>query len=240
MTGREPRAEGSPRRALVVADGSVPERAALDAAWPGWADGIDLVVAADGGARGAGGLGFVVDLWVGDGDSVDPSELLRLADAGVRLERAAPDKDESDTELAVLAAVRRGADDLTIVGALGGVRVDHALANLALLAHPTLAGRSVRILDANARIVLAAAPAPDGGPLVVPLRGRIGDLVSLVPFGADVRGVTTSGLRYPLRDEDLRTGPARGLSNVRVAPDARVELRAGRLLVVESPATLAR
>jgi thiamine pyrophosphokinase len=240
VTGREPPAEESPRRALVVADGDVPERSALDAAWPGWAHGISLVVAADGGARGARRLGFEVDLWVGDGDSLEPSELDRLTAAGVQLERAAPDKDESDTELAVLAAVRRGAGDLTLVGALGGVRVDHALANLALLAHPALAGRAVRILDARARIVLAAAPAPDGRPLVVPLPGRIGDLVSLLPFGADVHGVTTRGLRYPLRGEDLHTGPARGLSNVRDEADAAVELRAGRLLVVESPATLAR
>jgi thiamine pyrophosphokinase len=218
----------------------VPERAALDDAWPGWADGITLVVAADGGARGARRLGFGVDVWVGDGDSLEPAELDRLAAAGVVLERAAPDKDESDTELAVLAAVRRGADDLTIVGALGGARVDHALANLALLAHPALEGRAARILDAGARVVLAAAPAADGGPVAIPLPGRIGDLVSLLPFGTDVTGVTTVGLRYPLRDEILPVGPARGLSNVRIAPDAEVRLRAGRLLVVESPATLAR
>ena len=31
-------------RALVLADGAPPTRAGLDAAWPGWADGIDLVV----------------------------------------------------------------------------------------------------------------------------------------------------------------------------------------------------
>jgi thiamine pyrophosphokinase len=216
----------------------VPERAALDAAWPGWSDGIDLVVAADGGARGATRLGLQIDRWVGDGDSLDAGELDRLAAAGIPIERSATDKDESDAELAVLAAVRFGADDLTILGALGGSRVDHALANVALLAHPTLVGRSVRLLDAGARIRLAIAPDARGGPVTVELSGRIGDLVSLLPFGGDVSGITTRGLRYPLRGEDLRVGPARGLSNVRIAPDAAVELRAGRLLVVESPATL--
>ena len=58
-----------------------------------------------------------------------------------------------------------------------------------------------------------------------------------VPSGRTV-GVTTSGLRYVLRGEDLRAGPARGLSNVRIAEGAAVELHAGRLLVVETPATL--
>ncbi|MFH1474738.1 MAG: thiamine diphosphokinase, partial [Chloroflexota bacterium] len=61
-----------------------------------------------------------------------------------------------------------------------------------------------------------------------------GDLVSLFPFGADAAGVTTDGLAYPLREEPLRFGPARGLSNVRSGPEASVSLRAGRLLIVES------
>ena len=62
--------------------------------------------------------------------------------------RAAPDKDESDMELAVLEAVRRGATRITVLGALGGPRVDHALANVWLLAHPGLAGVEVTLLDA--------------------------------------------------------------------------------------------
>src|SRR6185503_3613422 len=45
---------------LVVADGDVAERSALDAAWPGWAHGVGLVVAADGGAHGATRLGFPI------------------------------------------------------------------------------------------------------------------------------------------------------------------------------------
>ncbi len=57
--------------------------------------------------------------------------------------------------------------------------------------------------------------------------------MSLLPIGGDAHGITTDGFRYPLRDERLRTGPARGLSNVRTAPDASVTLREGRLLVVE-------
>jgi thiamine pyrophosphokinase len=58
--------------------------------------------------------------------------------------------------------------------------------------------------------------------------------VSLLPFGGRVDGVTTSGLRYPLADEPLEVGPARGLSNVREHERAAVSLRAGRLLVVET------
>jgi thiamine pyrophosphokinase len=63
--------------------------------------------------------------------------------------------------------------------------------------------------------------------------------VSLLPLGDGVTGVTTEGLRYPLRGEPLPVGPARGLSNVRDAGVARVTVATGRLLIVETPATLA-
>ena len=56
------------------------------------------------------------------------------------IRRAERDKDESDTELAVLAAIELGAREIVVVGALGGRRLDHALANLGLLAHPALLG----------------------------------------------------------------------------------------------------
>jgi thiamine pyrophosphokinase len=225
-------------RAILLADGDAPDRAALDSAWPGWIDGVSIVVAADGGLRHAAALGLRVDCWVGDGDSVDADELTALEVAGVPLERHPADKDESDAELALVTAIRLGATDVTILGALGGPRLDHALANIGLLSHPALAGRTARLLDASARVSLATAPGIDGGPTQVQLPGRVGDVVSLLPFGEDVRGVTTAGFRYPLVDEDLPAGPARGLSNVRLDTRASVTIRRGRLLIVESPATL--
>ena len=227
-------------RALILADGDAPTRPELDAAWPGWDRDLGLVVAADGGARHAATLGMPIDVWVGDGDSIDPDTLGALAAAGVPLERSRQDKDESDTELAILAALRRGAAGLVVVGALGGARVDHALANIGLLALPQLADRPAVLIDAGSRISLIRAPGPDGTAVRRALIGREGDLVSLLPMGRGVVGVTTAGLAYPLVDEPLPEGPARGLSNVRAAQEATVVLRGGLLLVVESPARLRR
>ena len=218
--------------AIVVADGDVPDRAALDATWPGWADGATLVVAADGGARGAERLGLAIDLIVGDGDSLGEAYLRRFSAAGVAVRLVATAKDESDTELAVAAAIERGAARITVLGAFGGGRLDHALANVGLLALPALEGRQCVLLDGGARVSLLT------GPGEAAIDGRAGDLVSLLPLGDGVMGVTTEGLTYPLRDEPLPLGPARGLSNVRRGETARVRLRTGRLLIVESPATL--
>jgi thiamine pyrophosphokinase len=224
-------------RAIIVADGDRPTRASLDATWPGWDSGVGLVVAADGGAAAARTLGLTVDVLVGDADSIALAESERLAAAGAAVEAAQADKDETDTELALLAAVRRGATEITVLGAFGGGRLDHALANIALLAHPGLAGRPIELLDGRTRVRLLVAPGPGAGATALALDGRVGDLVSLLPVGGDVEGVTTSGLRYPLVDEPLTFGPARGVSNVRLATEAWVTLRRGRLLVVESTAS---
>lgn len=197
-----------------------------------------MVVAADGGARYAAPLGLAIDRWVGDGDSLGEDGIAALVAAGVPIERSRPDKDESDTELGVLAALGLGATRLTMLGALGGPRLDHALANLGLLAMPELVGLDVRLVATDARVRLLAAPDAAGGSVSMVLAGRVGDLVSLLTVGADAVGVTTHGLTYPLHDEPLLVGRTRGLSNVRASEEATVVLREGRLLVVETPATL--
>jgi thiamine pyrophosphokinase len=224
--------------ALILADGAVPDRSQLDLDWPGWDADVGLVIAADGGARHAEPLGVTLDLWVGDGDSTGEAGLAALEAASVPLERARPDKDESDTELAMLAAIRRGAGGIVIVGALGGARIDHALANIELLALPELDGRPATILGAGARIGLIRAPDRAGDAVERRLPGRLGDVVSLLPLGPGVEGVTTDGLAYPMADEPLPIGRTRGLSNVRATDEARVTVRRGLLLVIESPATL--
>ena len=136
-------------------------------------------------------------------------------------ERARPDKDESDTELAIRAALRRAPAEIVVVGALGGARPDHALANVGLPVLAAMVDTPVILLDAAARIGWLGAPGHDGEATTWSLVGLPGAFVSLLPMAVGVEGVTT-----------------RGLSNVIQAPGATITLRSGRLLIVESPATL--
>lgn len=188
-------------------------------------------MAADGGATRALGAGIRPDLVVGDADSLGPSGSAVVRAAGIPMEVAAATKDESDLELALVAAVARGATSIAILGALGGPRFDHALANVWLLAHPAVSGLEVMLLGASTRVRLLDASVAPAGTI---LEGRRDDFVTLLPFGADAEGVTTEGLVYGLNDEPLRVGPARGLSNLRSGAEARVFLRSGRLLIVET------
>ncbi|HEV8516614.1 MAG TPA: thiamine diphosphokinase [Candidatus Limnocylindrales bacterium] len=219
-------------KALLVADGDVPQRVRLDEAWPGWDDGVELVIAADGGAPKAVSLGLSPHVVVGDADSIDAAELARLESAGTRIRLYPTAKDASDTELGLAEAVGAGATVVTILGALGGLRFDHAIANVLLLALDRFSGCEVTLLDGTTRVRLIRA-GPSGERGEIALRGRVGELVSLFPLG-EAHGLLSEGLEYPLRDEPLAAGTTRGLSNVRLEAEARISLAGGRLLIVET------
>jgi thiamine pyrophosphokinase len=209
-------------KVVVVASGDLDPRDAT------WLDGADLVIAADGGGRSLDLLHRRPDLLVGDLDSADAALADRLAAAGTRVERHPVDKDASDTELALEAALAAGATEIVLLGATGGDRLDHELANVLLLADSALAGRHVRLAwgSTSARVLR-------GGELIELTGGR-GSGVSLLPIGGDATGVTTSGLRWALDGADLRMGRSRGLSNEVMAAPASVRLEHGTLIVVEA------
>jgi len=115
-----------------------------------------------------------------------------------------------------------------LLGAFGGSRIDHELANLLLLADAALAGRDIRAVRGGS-VVRALH---DGGR--AELRGSVGDIVTLLPVGSDATGVTTDGLRWPLASATLRFGRSRGLSNEVVGLPASVRIEHGTLLVIET------
>ena len=210
-------------RAVLVASGEADDADAR------WLEDADRVVAVDGGTAWLAAIGLRPDLVVGDLDSADPTLIAALEADGVSVERHEAAKDASDTELAVARAVAGGADEVVIVGALAGPRLDHQLANLSLLADPALSGlRDLRIVRGGTLVRALHA----GAEMV--LEGAIGDLVTLIPIGGDAAGVRTAGLRYPLEGETLAIGRSRGLSNVVVEPPASVSLDGGTLLVIET------
>ncbi len=188
--------------------------------------GCDYLVCADGGSNHACRLALRPDLIIGDLDSMT-TETRAWADAeGIALRVYQHElKQESDTELALLAALDAGATDITILGALGG-RLDHTLANLAILALPQLADLDVAIWDEATEVRMLWPGRANH------LRGAAGDAVSLIPFGGDVLHIVTSGLRYPLRDETLYLDRSRGISNELLASTAMVSFSSGLLLAI--------
>jgi thiamine pyrophosphokinase len=205
------------RTAVVVADAPV---ANLDM-FTSLLRSADLLIAADGGARYLLALGILPHVAVGDFDSLEEQHASSLTRAGVEMVRHPVHKDETDLELALLVAIERGASNVFVLAALGG-RPDQHLANLQLLTHPTLAAADVRLLHGNWEVFAIRRSAR--------IVGHPDEIVSLLPMTEAVAGITTEGLYYPLRDEVLRLGPARGVSNRLIGAEAQVHVVEGILL----------
>ena len=166
-----------------------------------------FVVAADSGLDHARALGLDVDLVVGDLDSVSPGALAWAEHRAIPVERFPVDKDATDTELAVIAVVERGARHVVLLTGAGD-RLDHLLSVVLLLGHPAFAGVVLEAWVGRAHLLRVVGP----GTLVLP--AAPGETVSLLPIGGPVHGITTTGLRYPLADETLAPATSRGVSNV--------------------------
>jgi thiamine pyrophosphokinase len=206
--------------AVVVGGGGPPK---VDAAALVGAGERALVVAADSGLDAARHLGLDVDLVVGDMDSVDPAGLAAAERAGVAVERHPAAKDATDLDLAVDAALARGARRLVVVTGSGD-RFDHALAVALSLAAPRLAGVAVEAWIGPAHLWVVRD--------AVTIAGEPRAVVTLLPVHGPARGITTSGLLYPLVGEDLEPATTRGVSNEMTGTEARVTLRSGVLLAV--------
>ena len=125
--------------------------------------------------------------------------------------------------MALLRAIDHGVRRIIVLAALGG-RPDQHLANLQLLTHPALIGLDVRMLHRDWEVFVIHQTAN--------IDGQPGQTVSLLPMTEQVEGIVTQGLYYPLQNETLRLGPARGVSNVLTAERATVTIRSGILLAM--------
>lgn len=145
-------------------------------------------IAADAGIVHAAPLGIVPELWVGDFDStLDPAGF-----ADVPREIFPCSKDKTDGELAIEAAIARGAGAVLLVGAFGGPRTDHAIAHLVLALGYAEAGIDVELFDGRER----AWPLRKG---VRSFALEEGAQFSILKF-SDVHGLSIRGAKYPLDD----------------------------------------
>lgn len=209
-------------KTLIVGSGSLSDANFLRKKYE-WAD---LVIAADGGLLHLEDAGLVPHILLGDFDSLPAPMLQKLKkNKNIEIIGFLPEKDYTDMELAIDLALERGATDISLAGA-SGARLDHTIANVHLLYKILKSGAEGCIEDENNQIFLI------GDSITLYKRDKF--KVSLVPLPPCVKGITTSGLLYPLADETLVFGTGRGISNEFVADKATVSIKEGLLLVFVS------
>jgi thiamine pyrophosphokinase len=186
------------------------------------------VVAADSGLDTALELGLETTIAIGDFDSASPGGVAAAEAAGVRIERHPAEKDATDLELALDLAVALAPRRILVVAARGG-RLDHDLANQLLLGSDRYAGTELDAIVGDALVHVVRGERT--------LEGQQGEFLTLLAVNGPATGVTTDGLRYPLRGETLEPGSSRGVSNEFESTTARVTVASGVLLAIRPGAS---
>lgn len=183
----------------------------------------DFLIGADGGARHIMALGLMPHFVIGDLDSLTEDDLYELGSADVRVDQYPANKDETDLELAIQYALQLDFSSIVVVAALGG-RMDQTLGNISLLTDLVISNVDIRFDDGVEELFFCRNQAQ--------VKGNIGDIISLIPWNGDVSGVSTTGLKWPLRGETLFSYKTRGISNELIDETAAIQIKSGLLLIV--------
>ena len=213
------------KRCLIVTGGTIDIAIAKDILSQ---RSYDYVIAADAGLEVLRPLHISPNAVVGDLDTVDKKVLEEYQNQpDIEFEIHKPEKDETDTELALLTAARQGCEAVDILGALGG-RMDHAIGNIQLMYQFFCQGMEVNIYDARNRLYLL------GGHKVFHREEVYGKYISFLPMTETVEGLTLRGFKYPLQRRTIGLGTSLCISNELKREEGILELEKGVLLCVEA------
>ena len=188
-----------------------------------------FIIAADSGYKLAKRFGVKPDMLLGDLDSLDKTTLDERELSEIEKIIVSPIKDDTDTQLAVDTAISRGARRIFIIGGLGG-RLDHTLSSVFLLEYIAEKGIECVMTDGKNRVRVMRA---DTEPVHLSMpRGY--KYLSLVSLTDVCRGVSISGVYYPLDNVELTRKYSFAVSNEIIGDTAEITLCHGTMLVIES------
>ena len=185
----------------------------------------DLIICADGGANHLKKMGILPHVIIGDFDSLSPQNKAFFEKKNLKIIKHPSDKDATDTELAADFAIEQNYNDITFIG-VTGTRLDHTIANIFLLKKMAAFKIKCRIIDDNNEIFLVTDK--------ITLTREKNSFVSIIPLTEKVEGITTSGLKYPLTNAEIKSGTSLGISNQFSEERALISLKKGILIVTKS------
>jgi thiamine pyrophosphokinase len=201
------------KHALVICNGEMPlskHLASLLKSKP-------FILCADGGANKARSFGIEPDMIIGDLDSI--SKQTRLIFSHVPIIHLA-DQNSTDLEKALNYLVSNKFSSAIIIGATGE-RPDHMMANFSILLK-YYAKITLEFFDDYCSIQIFKKR--------ISFLAKLGQPISILPMGT-CRGITTKGLKYPLKNETLELGVREGSSNEAVLKKIIITVKHGALLL---------
>lgn len=177
----------------------------------------DFIIAADKGYKILKNAGVNIDIAIGDFDS------LGYIPSDVEVIKLKVEKDDTDTISAARYAIENGAEEIALIGGIGG-RLDHTIANIQTLSFIVSNNVSARLMDFNNEITALK-------PGNYEFQQRVGYSLSVFSLTDKVTGLCEKGVKYPLENAVLTNKFPLGVSNEIVDDKAFISFKSGTLLV---------
>lgn len=161
---------------------------------------------------------------IGDFDSINKNLVQKYKNSEII--KLNPEKDFTDTHMAIKLAYKIKSKYITIIGAIGN-RIDHTIANIHILKECIERKIMCEIINKNNKITLINKSC------YINLEKEY-KYISLIPLTTNVTGVTLEGLKYPLKNATLSIGQSIGISNEQTEQKAKIELKKGILICIKS------
>lgn len=186
----------------------------------------DFVIGVDRAAYWLLAHGIVPDVAIGDFDSVTKAELAAIRKKVKKIIEYTPEKDWTDTELALEYAMKRKPSETVIFGG-SGTRLDHELGVLHLLERAQQGGIPTVFRNATNEVTMLGR----GRTIISKREGS--RYVSVLPISKTIT-ISLTGFKYNLKKKTIHRGQTIGISNEFTGMTAEVMLFAGSVFIVQS------
>lgn len=212
------------KKTLIVCGGNVEEKHLIETYE---FNKFDYVIASDKGLEMLDMFNIIPNYIIGDFDSVDKKILDKyINNKDIIIKKLNPEKDYTDTHMAIKLAIDLKSTDITILGAIG-TRMDHTISNIHVLKEALDHNIECKIIDTRNEIQLINSKT------ILKLNNHY-KYISLIPFSTKVEGITLKGFKYPLSNATLEIGQSIGVSNEQIEEFAQIDLKKGILILIKS------
>ncbi len=185
----------------------------------------DYIICADGGASYALRENIKPNLILGDLDSIDNDDLDVIRKENINIKKYPTNKDKTDMELAIEEALKAGAKEITMMGAIG-TRLDHTMCNIMLL-YPLLKRNiKAKIVDENNVIYMINKR--------IKINKNKKKYISIIPLFSNIYGVSTKGFKYEVKNQEFKLFSTLGISNELLEDEGEINIDKGICLVINS------
>ena len=139
------------------------------------------------------------------------------------------EKDYTDTHLAIMTALKKGATDIYILGATG-TRMDHTITNIGNMKVVADCGKDCHIVDEHNYIYLLSEAV---GTHIIGKDSQYGRYVSIIPMSENV-SLSLEGFKYTLDNYELKQGLSICQSNEVEDDQGIIKVHKGVVIVLET------